>query len=80
MSKLCKRAGTTPNFITPSLRNQTPLYKLHKQLDVLVLQAYSFSLDDDLLEKLLDLNLDLAEKEKRGESVIGPWDPTKENP
>ena len=56
------------------------LYKLHKQLDALVLQAYGFSPDDDLLEKLLALNLELAEKEKRGESVIGPWDPTKDPP
>ena len=56
------------------------LYKLHKQLDALVLQAYGFSPDDDLLEKLLALNLELADKEKRDEPVIGPWDPTKENP
>ena len=34
------------------------LYKLHKQLDALVLQAYGFSADDDLLEKLLTLNLE----------------------
>ena len=53
------------------------LYKLHKQLDALVLQAYGFSPDDDLLEKLLTLNLALAAKEQNGESVIGPWDPTK---
>ena len=54
------------------------LYKLHKALDALVLQAYGFSPDDDLLEKLLALNLELAAKEKNGEAVIGPWDPTKE--
>jgi SAM-dependent methyltransferase len=54
------------------------LYKLHKELDALVLQAYGFSPDDDLLEKLLALNLELAEKEKNGEAVVGPWDPTKE--
>ncbi|MGD1907353.1 MAG: class I SAM-dependent DNA methyltransferase, partial [Leptolyngbyaceae cyanobacterium] len=56
------------------------LYKLHKQLDALVLQAYDFSPDDDLLEKLLALNLELAAKEKAGESVVGPWDPTQEKP
>ncbi|MEM1279284.1 MAG: DNA methyltransferase [Cyanobacteria bacterium P01_H01_bin.152] len=56
------------------------LYKLHKQLDALVLQAYGFRPDDDLLEKLLALNLDLAEKEKRGEPVVGPWDATKDPP
>ena len=53
------------------------LYKLHKQLDALVLQAYGFAPTDDLLEKLLELNLDLAAKEQRGEPVVGPWDPTQ---
>ncbi|NEQ97861.1 MAG: class I SAM-dependent DNA methyltransferase [Cyanothece sp. SIO2G6] len=51
------------------------LYQLHKQLDALVLKAYGFSADDDLLEKLLALNLALAEKEKNGEAVVGPWAP-----
>ncbi|MEO1207973.1 MAG: DNA methyltransferase [Cyanobacteria bacterium J06638_20] len=55
------------------------LYQLHKQLDALVLQAYGFSPDDDRLEKLLALNLELAEREKRGEPVIGPWDPTQDS-
>ena len=49
------------------------LYKLHKQLDKLVLDAYGFDPKGDRLEQLLALNLELAEKEKRGESVIGPW-------
>jgi hypothetical protein len=53
------------------------LYKLHKQLDALVLQAYDFDPTDDLLEKLLALNLALAAKEQRGEPVVGPWDPTQ---
>ncbi|MBC7970705.1 MAG: hypothetical protein H7Z11_11375 [Verrucomicrobia bacterium] len=53
------------------------LYKLHAKLDALVLQAYRFTADDDLLEKLLALNLELAAKEKRGEAVIGPWAPTQ---
>lgn len=49
------------------------LFKLHAKLDQLVMQAYEFKSDDDILAKLLDLNLELAEKEKRGVSVIGPW-------
>jgi hypothetical protein len=40
-----------------------------------VKQAYEFSPDDDILERLLALNLELAEKEKRGEPVVGPWAP-----
>lgn len=51
------------------------LYQLHQKLDKLVMEAYHFQADDDILEKLLALNLELAEKEKRGETVIGPWAP-----
>jgi hypothetical protein len=51
------------------------LYKLHAKLDQLVMQAYKFSADDDILERLLALNLELAQKEKQGEPVIGPWAP-----
>ncbi|MGD1936834.1 MAG: DNA methyltransferase [Cyanophyceae cyanobacterium] len=49
------------------------LYKLHKKLDKLVLDAYGFDPKGDRLEQLLELNLELAAKEKRGESVVGPW-------
>jgi hypothetical protein len=52
------------------------LYKLHAKLDQLVMQAYGFSPDDDILERLLTLNLELAEKEKRGEFVVGAWSPS----
>ena len=51
------------------------LYKLHKELDKLVMKAYGFKSDDDILTKLLDLNLELAKKEKRGEKVIGAESP-----
>jgi SAM-dependent methyltransferase len=47
------------------------LYKLHAKLDKLVMQAYGFSEDDDILSKLLELNLQLAEREKQGLPVIG---------
>ncbi len=36
------------------------LYKLHAKLDIQVMQIYSFSEDDDLLEKLLHLNQAIA--------------------
>ncbi len=47
------------------------LYQLHQQLDKSVMQAYNFKADDNILEKLLELNLELAEKEKQGEIIIG---------
>jgi hypothetical protein len=56
------------------------LHKLHSQLDQLVMQAYEFSpnSDDDILEQLLKLNLELAEKEKQKKFVVGPWSPTRQ--
>ena len=35
----------------------------------------SFNESDDILEKLLTLNIELAEKEKRGEAIVSPWAP-----
>lgn len=51
------------------------LYKLHEALDRQVMQAYGFTDSNDILAKLLELNLELAEKEKRGEPVVGPCAP-----
>ena len=51
------------------------LSKLHMKLDELVMQAYGFKDSDETLKKLLELNLELAEKEKNGEPVVGPWAP-----
>lgn len=38
------------------------LYQLHQQLDKLVMEAYNFDENDDILEKLLKLNLSISEK------------------
>ena len=51
------------------------LFKLHAQLNAIVLQAYRFNDTDDILKKLLTLNLELAAKEQRGETVVGCWAP-----
>lgn len=40
------------------------------------MQAYGFTDSDDILAKVLELNLELAEKQKRGEPVVGPCVPT----
>ncbi|MFM6310534.1 MAG: type IIL restriction-modification enzyme MmeI, partial [Dolichospermum sp.] len=53
-------------FTEPS----SQLYKLHQQLDKLVMSVYQFNPEDDILEKLLTLNLELAEKEKQGIKII----------
>ncbi|MEM8674256.1 MAG: DNA methyltransferase [Cyanobacteria bacterium P01_G01_bin.67] len=51
------------------------LYQLHQELDQLVMRAYNFKVDDDILAKLLELNLELAVKEKQGKTVIGAESP-----
>ena len=47
----------------------------HQALDALVLKAYGWKASEDILSNLLDLNLELAEREKAGEKVVGPWAP-----
>ncbi|MGG6267539.1 DNA methyltransferase [Leptolyngbya sp. AN10] len=49
------------------------LAKLHQKLDDLVMEAYGFGKNDDILEKLLNLNLRLAELEKQEKKVVGAW-------
>ncbi|MGB3511331.1 MAG: type IIL restriction-modification enzyme MmeI [Microcoleaceae cyanobacterium] len=51
------------------------LFQLYSQQDELVIQAYRFNGKDNILEKLLELNLELAEVEKQGQQVVGPWIP-----
>lgn len=51
------------------------LYQLHQQLDKLVMQAYDFHPNDDILEKLLNLNIELAEKEKHPLKIIETFSP-----
>ncbi len=56
------------------------LAKLHRSLDALVLKAYGWKASEDILSNLLDLNLELAELEAAGESVVGPWAPSNISP
>ncbi|MDH6105054.1 class I SAM-dependent DNA methyltransferase, partial [Anabaenopsis tanganyikae CS-531] len=48
------------------------LSKLHEQLDKLVIEAYKFTTENDILEKLLKLNQQLQDKENQNQKVIGP--------
>ncbi|MDG2617302.1 hypothetical protein HPC62_14610 [Thermoleptolyngbya sichuanensis A183] len=73
MSCLCQ--GSTQLYNEYFHEPSSQLAKLHAKLDALVLKAYGFAQDDDLLERLLLLNLELAAKEQRGEAVVGPWAP-----
>jgi hypothetical protein len=53
------------------------LAKLHQGLDALVFKAYGWKASEDILSKILDLNLELAELEAEGQSIVGPWDPNR---
>jgi hypothetical protein len=39
------------------------------------MKAYGWKASEDILSNLLDLNLELAEREAAGEKVVGPWAP-----
>lgn len=68
-----KQWGITKLYNTYFDEPASQLHKLHKELDKLVLKAYGFKAKDDILEKLLALNLEVAAKEQKGEAVVGPW-------
>ncbi len=57
------------------LPGRNPLKDAHAALDKAVMEAYGFSFDGDLLKQLLDLNLSVAERIERGESVTAPGIP-----
>jgi hypothetical protein len=49
-----------------------PVSEAQNNLDALVFAAYGMNKDDDVLAFLLALNLELAQKEAKGEKVLGP--------
>lgn len=48
------------------------LAKLHAQLDQLVRQAYGIKANDDPLQFLLELNVEVAQRETQGLPVVAP--------
>ncbi len=51
------------------------LYKFHAKLDALVMKAYGLEPGQDILHRLLSLNTYVAERERKGLPVVGPWAP-----
>ena len=51
---------------------KNPIKDLHTELDKAVMDAYGFDEKKDLLTQLLELNLAVAEKEKKGKPVQSP--------
>ncbi|WP_293133448.1 DNA methyltransferase [Okeania sp. SIO3I5] len=70
-----KQWGITQLYNQFFTESTSQLFKLHAQLDELVIQAYKFNKNDNILEKILQFNLELAAIEKQGKQIVGPWFP-----
>jgi hypothetical protein len=71
-----KKRRTSASCRTLELPGQNPLKDTHAALDGAVLAVYGFSAKKDLLQKLLDLNLEVAARIERGEPLTAPGIPT----
>jgi hypothetical protein len=69
------KGGLRAVYRTLELPGQNPLKDAHAALDAAVVAAYGFSARKDLLKQLLDLNLDVAARIERGETVTAPGIP-----
>ena len=71
------KGGLRAVYRTLELPGKNPLKDAHAALDAAVMRAYGFSTapGSDLLKQLLDLNLDVAAREERGEAVTAPGVP-----
>jgi len=69
------KGGLRALYRTLELPGKNPLKDAHAALDSAVLEAYGFSAKKDLLAQILALNMDVAEKIKKGEEVTAPGVP-----
>lgn len=67
--------GLRALYRTLELPGKNPLKDAHADLDAAVMKAYGFDPKKDLLQQLLDLNLSVAAREAKGESVTPPGIP-----
>ena len=72
---VAKNWGITDLYNAYFQEPASQLAKLHQGLNALVLKAYGRKAKEDILSNLLDLNLELAERETAGEKIVGPWAP-----
>lgn len=69
------KGGLRAVYRTLELPGKNPLKDAHAALDAAVLAAYGFAPGDDLLARLLALNLDVAARERAGSPVTAPGVP-----
>ncbi|WP_254172769.1 type IIL restriction-modification enzyme MmeI [Planktothrix pseudagardhii] len=67
-----KQWGITQLYNQFFNESASQLAKLHAQLDQLVCKAYGIKANDDPLKFLLELNLEVANRESQGLSVVAP--------
>ena len=67
--------GLRAVYRTLELPGKNPLKDAHAALDAAVLDAYGFSLSEDLLSQLLALNFDVAARIEAGQPVTPPGVP-----
>ena len=73
-AKILKKEGISYRDLYRSMElpGDHELLKHHKALDEAVYSAYGFKKTQDELDFLLQLNLDLSEKESKGKKITGP--------
>jgi hypothetical protein len=71
------KGGLRAVYRTLELPGKNPLKDAHAALDAAVLKAYEFDPKSDLLAQLLELNQQVAAKEKAGEKVTAPGVPAE---
>ena len=71
------RGGLRAIYRTLDLPGQNPLRDAHNALDEAVMRAFGFRRTDDVLEARLNLNLQIDESLRLGESVDGPGLPPR---
>jgi len=59
----------------PLALEHRPRHRFHRRQRLLWDYAFGWKASEDILSNLLDQNLELAEREKAGEKVVGPWAP-----
>lgn len=69
------KGGLRALYRSLELPGRNPLKDAHAALDAAVLEAYGFSATGDILKQLLDLNLSVAARIEKGESVTSPGVP-----
>lgn len=68
--------GLRTLYRTLDLPGKNPLRDAHAVLNAAVMKAYGFAAKKPILQQLLDLNLEVADRIAKGSPVLGPGVPS----